>query len=257
MEDEDFLAAVEADNAIAPAAEPAAEPETPVEPTPPPPEPEPSAPAEPAQVPAPEPAPAAPEVKQPEAGAIPITALLDEREKRRAAEAELAQFRAQQQQPAEVPDRYEDPEGFEAYQQQQTQRALLNTRLDLSEDMARERHGDELVDKARDWAIQRFKENPAYHAEVLSKRNPYAHVVAEFQRHDALNRIGDPSRIDAFLAWEAAQAQLAATPPGAAPPPPSPAIPPRSLASAPSAGGVLTDVVQTDEEVFEETFARK
>jgi hypothetical protein len=260
MDEEDFLAAVEADNVNAPVED------KPVEETPPaetPPEPEQPTPEEPAQPEAtPEAQPVVEMSRQPDPGFVPIGVVLDTRDKLKAAEAELAQLRAQTVQPeVEIPDPDLDPHGFANYQQVQQNRALLNTRLDLSEDMARERHGDDLVDKARDWALGRFRDNPAFQAEVLGQRNPYGHIVREFQRQDALARIGDPSEIDAFLAWKAAQGQLneqqAAQPPGqAAPPNPAPSIPPRSLASAPSAGGIMSDVAQTDAEIFEEVIPK-
>jgi hypothetical protein len=249
MEDEDFLAAVEADNAGAPVEEPVV---TPAEPEPTPeakPQPEESA------------NPLVPPVVEakPDPGFVPITSMLDEREKRQKLEAELAQLRASQQQPQPepVPNMFEDPEGFQAYQQQFANQTAINVKLDLSEDMARQAHGDELVDQARDWALQRFQSIPGFQAHVLGQRNPYGFVVQEYRKAQIADQI-TPEDLAQFQAWKTAQAQIQTpAPPTAAAPPNSPrSVPPRSLASAPSAGGVMTEVEQSDQEIFEETFTR-
>lgn len=258
MEDEDFLAAVEADNAGTPVVEapepPVVEPKPPVAEQPAPAEPVPTEPATPTEPPVGDVTVKAP---QPDPGFVPIAALLDARDKAKALETELNQLRAKQPQVQE-PDPMEDPEGYAAFQRSFTQQVALNTKLDLSEDMARERHGDDLVEQAKAWAVQRFAQSPSYQAEVLAQRNPYAYVVAEYQRTEALKKIGDPSRIDAFLAWEQAQQQLQQQPVApAAPPNPPSAIPPRSLASAPSAGSVMDDPAQTDEEAFNEVMPKR
>lgn len=245
MEDDDFLAEIgKDDDAVtteAPAVEPVAE-EASAEPV-----------AEPVVVePAPEPA-------KPEPGFVPFAAVLDERDKRKKLEQENEELRKQNQTPVQhqpAPDMFEDPEGYRAHQAGEAHRLALNVKLDLSEDMARGVHGDELVDKARDWAVQKFQQNPGYQAEVFSQRNPYNFVVAQYQRDQIASSV-TPDEFAQFTAWKQAQAGL--TPAPAAPTDnPSPAKPPpRSLASAPSAGPAATEPVQSDEEIFAETFARK
>lgn len=189
---------------------------------------------EPVVDPAPEPVdeqvetPPAIEPAKPEPGYVPLAALLDERDRKKQLEAELARYQAQQTPPEPV-DVY-DPEAMAAWQQSQ----VLNTKLELSEDMTRDKFGDELVDKARDWALQRFQQNPAYQQEVLRQRNPWKYVVDQYQRDQIASQV-DLTEYEQFKAWKAAQATLAQQPaPVAAQTPPS--QPPRSLASAPSAG---------------------
>ena len=182
----------------------------------------------PAETPA-EPPVATPEPAKPEPGHVPISAMLDERERRQKLEAELARFQAQQT-PPEPLDVY-DPEQMAAFQQQQ----VINTKLDISEDMTRDKFGDELVDQARDWALQRFNANPTYQAEVLRQRNPWKYVVEQYQRDQIASQVSLDD-FQQFQAWKAAQGQLAqqtAAPLAADPPS---VQPPRSLASAPSAG---------------------
>ncbi len=254
-DDDDFLAAVEADNEVTPA-EPLVE-VTVVE-----------APPEPAPEPTPE---TAETPEQPleltdlvgggkaEPGFVPLGALLDTRDKLKAAEAraqqleqEQAQARAQQQQP--TPDMFEDPEAFQAAIANQIHQTSLNTRLDLSEDFARSRYDDATVDAARDWALAQAKANPVFGQQLLTNRNPYDFAVREHKRVSALEKLGsDPGEVDQFLAWKAAQAEPAAAP---AAPPTQTSLPPRSLASAPSAGGVSLDIVQSDEEIFNEVVGK-
>ena len=166
--------------------------------------------------------------------------MLDEREKRQALERQLEALKAAQPPPAQVqaPNLYDDPEGFAAHQAQQTHIVALNIKLDLSEDMARQRHGEELVDKAKDWVVAKMAQSPTFQQEVLSNRNPYEFAVQAFQRDQVVSQL-KPADLDAFRAWQAATAaaQQAQPPAGASPPIPVAAAPPRSLASVASAAG--------------------
>lgn len=173
----------------------------------------------------PEPVPAQPKAEQPPPGYVPVSVVQELRQ-------EIKALKQPAQQPQAPPDRYADPEGYEAYREQLLQDQLINTRLDLSEEMARATHGNELVDAARDWAVQKFQTSPAYQAEVLSQRNPYGYVVAQYQREQMISQV-TPDEFAAYQAWKQAQAQVQAAAPSPQPPP----TPPRSLASATAAGG--------------------
>lgn len=211
-----------------------------------------SEPVAPTPVPTPEPVAAAPvatpapEPVKAEPGHVPISALLDEREKRQRFERELAELRAQQQ-PSKIPSVTEDPEAFAAYQQQLVQQTATNTKFETSELVARQQHGDDPVQKAMDWAMERSSASPAFAAEYLKQKHPIDWAVRQHKRDTFVNEIGDDpeaykARIRAEIAAEAAQphapqGQAPASPQPAAPKPP----PPRpSLASATSAGGMQT-----------------
>lgn len=248
MDDEDFLAAAEADTA--PVEEPKVEPEAPVEPQEPTPE---------AVEPAPEPAnPFTPPVVEakPDPGFVPITAMLEEREKRQAEKARADALEARlaaQQQPAAIPDQWEDPEGYAAHQQS----LRISDKLDISEEMARDKFGDEVVDQARDWALQQAQTRPGFYEELIRQRHPYKHAVELFKREQIASQV-TPDDFAQFQAWKAAQAQLQAAPATAPATPNQPrTLPPRSLASAPSAGGVMTEVIPTEEEMFEAEFPKR
>ena len=252
MDEEDFLAAVEADNAAG-VEEIEAEVTEQSEPQPQREEPQ-------AQ---PEPAPVAAVEAEPEAAPapqhVPLTAMLDERDKRKALEAELARrdALAAQQQPQQVqaPDMFEDPDGYRSYQEALVHNQALTTKLDISEELARDKFGDEVVDQARDWALQKFAARPGFQQEVFQQRNPYRFVVEQYQRDQMASQV-TPDDFAQFQAWKTAQAAVQATQPQAIATP-SRSTPPRSLASAPSAGGVMTEVAQSDEEIFEETFSKE
>lgn len=190
--------------------------------------------------------PAPPEPK-PEPQHVPITALLDERDKRKAMEAELERLRAAQAPQPEftIPDMFEDPDGYSNYQQQVAQQATLNAKLDISEEMARDKFGDEEVETAKNWALQQFAARPGFQQEVLRQRNPYRFVVEQYKREQIATQV-TPDDFAQYQAWKAAQSQLQA------PATPAPVAPPRSLATAPSAGSISTEPVQTDEEMFKE-----
>lgn len=200
------------------------------------------------QVPDTQPAPTPPVAEQPkpEPQHVPITALLDERDKRKAMEQELERLRAAQQpaQTVEAPDMFEDPDGFAAYQQQMSYQTTLNAKLDISEDMARDKFGDEKVETAKNWALQQFAADPAFQKKVLSQRNPYRFVVEQYDREQMVSQV-TPDDFAQFQAWKAAQTQLEAQTK-----PTPPAVPPRSLASAPSAGGISTEPIPSEEEMF-------
>jgi hypothetical protein len=247
MDDEDFLAAVEADNANVPVEEPSEAPaeETPLELTE-------EAPPAPAETPA---EPAQPEAR-PEPQNVPITALLDERDKRKALETELAQFRAQQQ-PQQAPDMFEDPDGYAAYQDRKVQAALYDTNLRWSERVATVEHGAETVGQAKEWGLARCDADPYFNAKVAASPDPVGFVVSEWKREQVASQV-TPEELTQFQAWKAAQAAIQnPPPPSAAETPPPRTIPPRSLASAPSAGGIATEPEQSDEEMFAEVIPKR
>ena len=201
--------------------------------------------------------PPAAEVKpdpKPEPGHVPITALLDEREKRKELERQLNAMRDAQVQQTSQPDPVADPHGYQQHLMQQVQQTVMDTRLNMSETAARRHYGAELTDSAKTWALEKFGANPAFQQEVTSQPDPYGYAVEAFKRDQIASQV-TPDTFEQFKAWQAAQAQIAAAP-AAAPPPPMAASPPRSIVSAPSAGGKITDQPLTEEEAFSSIFSK-
>lgn len=205
---------------------------------------------------APEPAPveqpapvAVPEPVKQEPGHIPITALLDEREKRQRLERELSDLRSRQQ--PEPPPTFQTPEEIATYVQREAANAAWSAKVDFSESSAREKHGDATVEAAIQWGLQKCEQEKAalgfspFAVEQMRQRHPIDWVVRQQKRDAFLNEVGDD--VEAYKAKLLAASQPAApdnpappAPAAASPQPaaPKPAPPRPSLASAPTAGGI-------------------
>lgn len=181
---------------------------------------------------------------KPEPGHVPITALLDEREKRKELERQLASLREQQPAPT-MPDPLQDPHAYSQQMQQQLRQLTLDARLDMSETAARRHFGADVTDAAKAWALGKFGSNPAFQAEVLGQPDPYGYAVEAFNRDQIASQV-TPDAFAEFQAWKSAQAQIAAAP--VATPQLAAATPtPRSIASAPSSGGMTSQPISTEE----------
>lgn len=174
-----------------------------------------------------------PEAK-PEQPMVPLAALHEVRDELKAFKAEAERLRQQQQPQPEAPtppDMFEDPEGWQAYQAQQFQSALYQQRLDISHRFAVQQHGEQAVSEAVEWAKQRCDSDPHFNQMAMSNPDPVGFAIEQFRRDQIASKV-DLSEYEQFQAWKQAQAQAAQT----APPPQS--TPPKSIVSAPSAGGV-------------------
>jgi hypothetical protein len=187
-----------------------------------------------AQAPAtpPEAPPAAPAEPVVPPGFVPVAALQELRK-------EMQALRQQQAAPPPVPpDPYEDPEGYTAHQEDQ--RIAINAQW--SQRLAVATHGEDAVNRAQQWAADRFERDPVFRQQSLAHPDPFGFAIVEHQREQALQMFTDPKTLESFRAWQAAQMGQppAAQQPAPAPSPgvPQPTAPPPSIASAPSAGGV-------------------
>lgn len=199
--------------------------------------------------PAPEPqadtgAPASPPEVKPEEQphTVPISAILDEREKRQIAQRELedtrrklAEYEAAKSHP--IPDPAEDPRAFAAYQQQAFEQRMWNERLNMSETMERQKHGDAVVDEAREAFAQAVKASPALYSDMQRQPNPYAFVVQWHQRQKLIDEIGNDPAAYRTRMMEQIKAELAAQATASGAPTTPKQTPPPSMAAAPSAGG--------------------
>jgi hypothetical protein len=171
---------------------------------------------------------------------IPITALLDEREKRQRIEREaeqarreLAQLRQQfaaLQQPKKAPDFFEKPEEAVRHQVEPLAQQIIGVKLEQSRFLAERDYGSELVEEVTSF----FDENPQLSRQFLSAPSPFHAAVDFYKRAKVLQKIeGDPeqwinSQVEARLNERLAAVQSS---------PAKPAAPPPSLARAPAAGG--------------------
>lgn len=189
------------------------------------------------------------EHQRPDPGFVPISALMDERDRRKQAEERARQF--EQQQGQQPPNPYDDPEGFAAHQQQMVEERLTQERFAMSDMFARERHGDETVETAVKWAQERAQADPSFAMSYMRHQNPIDWIVQQHKRDALLSDIGDPAKLDDWFAREAAKRGYAAPNAPVATAAsvavqPKPAVPPvrvpRSLASQGSGPSDIRDV---------------
>lgn len=180
-----------------------------------------------------EPEPAATPAAQPEEPKhIPLTALLDEREKRQKAEKErddmaraMQAFRAAQQ---PQPDIATDPQAVLAQLEARVRQETIVQKVQTSRFLAEKEYGADLVKEAHAF----FDENPHLSQALLNHPSPYHEAIAVYKRHKALQEIGpDPDAYEAKLREKLLaelQANLTPQPPKAPPP---------SMAASPATGG--------------------
>lgn len=203
---------------------------------------------------APEPEPVTPEVHEQTApeerqpGYVPLAAMMDERDQKKdernrriALEAELDQLRQSQQQKQAIPDAYDDPEGYLAFQQQHLQQALQQQKMELSHHWAVEKYGKDGVEEARSWALEKAQKDPGFRAmleaEMPMQAMPFDWIVQQHKRNGLYSQLPtDVSSLDELIEREIAKRGLnapAAVAPVAATlqPAPKTAMPPRSIAS--------------------------
>ncbi|MDP5216701.1 hypothetical protein Q5Y75_05680 [Ruegeria sp. 2205SS24-7] len=182
---------------------------------------------------------AAPPVAQEEKPqAIPVTALLDEREKRQLAErkaedagrrlAELeAKQRAEQQ---KAPDWDEDPQAAAQFQQQTIHQQMEQQRLNQSRFFAEREFGKEAVAEAFEY----FNQNPQLSHQLMSEASPF-HAAVEFhQKQKFLSEVGEnPEAYKEQMREQIRQEIMAEMTTSQTP---KPKAPPPSMSKAPSAG---------------------
>ena len=99
-----------------------------------------------------------------------------------------------------APSRYADPDAYDRWTDAKHQVDLWDHKLNTTEEMLRDKHGDEPVDKA----IAKFKTmvaaDPALFRQFQGQNNPYKWMFAQVQRAEAAETIGpDPT------AWQTAE----------------------------------------------------
>lgn len=189
---------------------------------------------------------AAPPAAVEEAKHIPISALLDERDKRKAAMAEaealrkkVAEYEAASQ---PKPDFFADPEAALNAAQRAAMAAALNTKLETSRFLAEKEFGSELVAEA--YAF--FDENPQLSTDLIKSPSPYHEAVKTYQRHKMMREIGDdPTSYRARIEAEVKERLLAEMQAQ-----PKPAAPPPSMAAAPGTGGAKSPAASGFDALF-------
>lgn len=176
-----------------------------------------------------------PESRLRDDGHVPISALLDEREKRQAEKAQretlerhIAEMRAQA-----MPQRELAPT-------EHLEIALYSQNLRASRRFAEREYGKDNVSTIHDWATRRCDEDPVFNQQMRSSDDPYEAAYQAYHREQILRTV-KPDDLAAFKAWRASFAKASeagATHESISTHPSASRTPvPRSLATASGTGG--------------------
>lgn len=210
-----------------------------------------------AQVPA-----AAPAAPASQPGYVPLSAVLDEREKRQALERQLQELQSKQQ-PPKTPDASSDPTGWAKAQEERLASFELATKMRMSGAFAAQHYGPEAVEAAKAWGAEQNTADPYFGAKFTAQDHPWQWLVEQHRQAQMLERLGGKSLEDWALEHAAAQGyakagdttqQAAAAQAPAQSRPPQQAAPPRSIANAPPAGGTAAPVTLREDELLGDIF---
>lgn len=131
--------------------------------------------------------------------AVPITALLDERDKRQRAERELEQLKSQQK-PEEPKDPLQDPEGWQEQQARQANQQRFEDALELMTELKPE------TAEAWQWAQEETQDNAVLLAKFAEHQGkPVAllrAVVRAYEQHQKVSQLEDVDAIEARIRAE-------------------------------------------------------
>lgn len=161
---------------------------------------------------------------------VPITALLDEREKRQEAQRKAEEYeRKLKELERQIAARQQPPADFNANPQAVIEHRLLNERLNTSELVAANAHGADVVETAKAAFLEAARSDPLLLQQAHRQLHPYDFVVKWHKQQALLAQMGtDPdawinAQVEARLQERLAQS-------------PAPKAPPPSMARAPAAG---------------------
>jgi hypothetical protein len=155
-------------------------------------------------------------------GHVPLSAVLDERERRQAAERQVAEL---QQYVAPAP-----PPPLE----EQVEARLYSANLSASRRFAEREHGREAVGAIHQWAVAKCDADPYFNQQMRSTDDPYEAAIQAYNRERVVAEVG-AGDLEAFRAWKAASAAAQGQSPYSPRSQPATRIP-RSLANAPGNG---------------------
>lgn len=197
----------------------------------------------------PEPEPAAPPAVEEPQQSAPITALLDEREKRQNAERQMQQLQQQlaqlqaAQQPKEAPDFFEDPQRAAQHYIAPLQQQLQAQKLEMSKFHASQAFGEDVVAEAMTF----FDQNPALSHQFIEHPSPFHAAVEFYKKQKVLADMGsDP---EAYINQQV-EARMQAKMQEQATRPAAPKAPPPSMAKAPTQGKDAISSGNTFDQMF-------
>jgi hypothetical protein len=161
--------------------------------------------AEPEQQAAAEDSPPEPEKSDKQTDNVPITALLDEREKRQQFERQVKDYEAQleklKQQPVQAPDLLDDQQGYANHIQQQVDQKIRTATFEMSQQLMRAQHDD--YDQAADAFLEMTKSNPQLVADMQAHPIPAKFVYETAKKAEQYAAMQDVDTYKAKLKAEA------------------------------------------------------
>lgn len=158
-------------------------------------------------------------------GHVPISALLDERDKR---QTERARADGLENQIAAMLAQAQPPQPLEPHEA--VKQALYAQNLRSSRRFAEREYGKDQIASVHDWAARQCDQDPRFNEQMRGAEDPYEAACQAFNREQVLRTV-KPGDLAAFNSWREAQASQ-----GAAVQAPL-KTPPRTLANAPGNGG--------------------
>lgn len=180
------------------------------------------------------------EPQEPKAHHVPLAPFLEMRDENKDLKRKLKEFEDRERQRQEQairrqpPDRNADPEGYEDFRSQELQEQMRRQAFAFSRKMAVRDHGQDAVDAAFQWGVDRCDSDPLFNQRVAQADDPFEFVVTEWKRDKLVSQVSDED-FAAFQQWRAQQAGQPPAPAKPAAPAVSPRAPTPSLAGAPSA----------------------
>lgn len=129
----------------------------------------------------------------------------EERRKRQSLEDEhrfKTELESRKAEQPSAPDPWTEPDKALESVRSEWQQALLNERLNMSEAMARQSHGDEAVDAAAEAFLEATKANPEMYHAMTRQQNPYSYVVNWHKQQQTLKEVGSVDDLRAKIEAE-------------------------------------------------------
>lgn len=175
---------------------------------------------------------------------VPLAKYLDTRDELKELKRWKTEHEAKAATPAKVPDPVDDPDGFARFADERVTTQVTNLKFEMSDQMARQAHGAETVEKATEWALGKAQRDPIFAAQYMREAHPIDWIVRQHKRDGLVSQLGDDP--DEYVRRRAAELGLTAPPAGEVPKPATeqpaekPAAPTKSLIDQPSGGGIST-----------------
>lgn len=122
-----------------------------------------------------------------------LAAVKDERRKRQDLEKELADLKAQQVEPKELPDVFDDQKAFVDSIRSEFQQELGNAKLEVARSMMMEFHDDYESMEAK--FIELAKENPILRDQAMKQANPAKFAYQQAKKFEEYQKVQD---VDAY-----------------------------------------------------------